>query len=119
MPRADWLFDDGRQAAARERLYAVAAELIAREGYDTFSIDELAARAHCSRATAYRYLGGKAQIRDAVLARSAARIVANVREAVEGLTGGERVLAAIEVAVAQIRTDPAGQLFIESARGAR
>jgi AcrR family transcriptional regulator len=119
MPREDWMFDDGRQTAARDRLYAFAAELIARDGFDGFSIDALAASAHCSRATVYRYLGGKAQIRDAVLARSAARIVANVGDAVEGLSGAERVTAAIEVAVAQIRADPAGQLFVESARGAR
>jgi AcrR family transcriptional regulator len=115
----DWLFEEGRRAVASERLYAAAAELISRHGYDAFTVDVLAARVHCSRATIYRYVGGKAQIRDAVLARSAARIVAVVRDSVEGLTGAERVLTAIEVAVAQIRSDPAGQLFVESAKGAR
>jgi AcrR family transcriptional regulator len=117
--REDWLFDEGRRAAASERLYAAAAELISRDGYDVFTVDALAAGAHCSRATIYRYVGGKAQIRDAVVARSAARIVDRVRAAVEGLTGAERVLTAIEVAVAQIRSDPAGRLFVESAQGAR
>jgi AcrR family transcriptional regulator len=114
--REDWLFDDGRRAVASERLYAAAAELIERHGFDGFSIDALAARVHCSRATIYRYAGGKAQIRDAVLARSATRIVDVVRASVEGLTGAERVLTAIEVAVAQIRSDPAGQLFVDSAK---
>jgi len=117
--REDWLFDDGRRAVASERLYAAAADLIERHGFDAFSIDELAARVHCSRATIYRYVGGKAQIRDAVLARSAARIVDVVRTSVDELTGAERVLTAIEVAVAQIRSDPAGQLFVDSLRGAR
>ncbi|MEY2431778.1 MAG: hypothetical protein QOC92_1503, partial [Acidimicrobiaceae bacterium] len=32
-------------------------------------------------------------------------------------TGPERVLTAIEVAVAEIRSHPAGQLFVDSARG--
>jgi AcrR family transcriptional regulator len=116
--REDWLFDEGRRAAASERLYAAAADLIERHGFEAFGIDELAARVHCSRATIYRYVGGKAQIREAVLARSAARIVDVVRTSVEGLSGAERVLTAIEVAVAQIRSDPAGPLFVDSLRGA-
>lgn len=117
--REDWLFDDGRRAVASERLYTAAADLIEHHGFDAFTVDALAARVHCSRATIYRYVGGKAQIRDAVLARSAARIVNVVRVSVEGLGGAERVVTAIEVAVAQIRTDPAGHLFVESLRGAR
>lgn len=118
MAREDWLFDEGRRAVASERLYAAAAELISRHGFDAFTVDELAARVHCSRATIYRYVGGKAQIRDAVLARSAARIVDVVRASVDGVSGADRVLTAVEVAVAQIRSDPAGPLFVESAKRA-
>jgi len=77
----------------------------------------LATRVHCSRATIYRYAGGKTQIRETVMARNAARIVDVVRRHVEGKRGAERVLAAVEVAVAEIRSDPAGKLFVESARG--
>lgn len=116
MARDDWLFDGGRQAIATERLYAMATELIVRDGMDEFSVDALAARTHCSRATIYRYLGGKKAIRDAVLVRTAARIIEVVRTSVDGRTGPERVLTAIEVAVAEIRCDPMGQLFLESAR---
>jgi hypothetical protein len=54
-----------------------------------------------------------------VLARTAARIINTVRASVESRTGPERVLTAIEVAVAEIRSDPAGQLFLDSARGGR
>jgi AcrR family transcriptional regulator len=115
--RDDWLFDDGRRMVAAERIYAAATELIFRDGIDAFNVDALAARAHCSRATIYRYVGGKKVIRDAVLARSATRIVETVRASVEGRTGPDRVLTAIEVAVAEIRADPAGQLFVDSARG--
>jgi AcrR family transcriptional regulator len=117
MSRDDWLFDGGRHATATERIYAMATELIVRDGLDAFSIDALAGRTHCSRATIYRYVGGKKDIRNAVLARTAARIIETVRASVEGRTGPERVLTAIEVAVAEIRSHPAGQLFVDSARG--
>jgi AcrR family transcriptional regulator len=117
MSRDDWLFDGGRRAVATERIYAMATEQIVRDGLDAFSVDALAARTHCSRATIYRYVGGKKDIRDAVLARTAARIIETVRGSVVGRTGPERVLTAIEVAVAEIRSDPAGQLFLDSAQG--
>jgi len=116
MSRDDWLFDSGRRATATERIYAMATELIIREGMDSFSVDALAARTHCSRATIYRYVGGKKDIRDAVLTRTAARIIETVRSSVEGHAGPERVLTAIEVAVTEIRADPMGELFLDSAR---
>jgi AcrR family transcriptional regulator len=116
MSRDDWLFDDGRRTAAVERIYAAATELIYRDGMDTFNVDTLAAQTHCSRATIYRYVGGKKDIREAVLARAATRIVGTVRASVEGRIGPDRVLTAIEVAVKEIRADPAGQMFLDSAR---
>jgi len=116
MSRDDWLFDDGRRAAAIERIYAAATEMIYRDGIGAFNVDALAAHTHCSRATVYRYVGGKKDIREAVLARAGARIVETVRASVKGRTGPDRVLTAIEVAVKEIRADPAGQLFLDSAR---
>ncbi|OBF29285.1 transcriptional regulator [Mycobacterium sp. ACS1612] len=116
MSRDDWLFDDGRWSAAAERIYAAATELIYRDGMDAFSVDALAARTHCSRATIYRYVGGKKDIREAVLARAGARIVDTIRVSVEGRAGADRVLTAIEVAVAEVRAHPASQLFLDSAR---
>ena len=116
MSRQDWLFEEGRRNAAAERIYAAATELIYRDGMNAFSVDALAAATHCSRATVYRYVGGKKDIREAVLARAAVRVVETVRASVDGRTGSDRVLTAIEVAVAEIRADPAGQLFVDSAR---
>lgn len=110
--RPDWLIGGERGAAAAERIYAAAAELLARDGIDTLDIDALAARVHCSRATVYRHAGGKTQIRDAVLARSADRIVGTVRAAVAGLSGRPRVLTAVEVAVGEVRADPVARLLI-------
>ncbi|TMS54140.1 TetR/AcrR family transcriptional regulator [Mycobacterium sp. DBP42] len=113
---ADWLVGGDRRAEAAERIYAAAAEMAARDGFDALDIDALAARVHCSRATIYRHAGGKAQIRDAVLARLAASIVAEVRRAVAGMTGSERVLAAITVALQRIRADPLFALLLGSLR---
>jgi AcrR family transcriptional regulator len=117
MPRDDWLVGGERRTIAAERIYAAATDLIAHEGLNALDIDRLAGRVHCSRATIYRYAGGKAEIRDAVLARSAAGIIDAVRSAVEGLTGSERVVTAITLALKRIRSDPMSQLMIGSTRG--
>jgi AcrR family transcriptional regulator len=117
--RDDWLVGGDRRSVASERIYAAATDLIARGGLDALDIDTLAKRIHCSRATVYRYAGGKAEIRDAVLGRAALRIVGSVRETVEDLTGAERVVTAISVALERIRSDPLGQLLISSIRGAQ
>lgn len=117
MAGADWLIGD-RRAAAAERIYAAATELIARDGIEAFDIAALEARVHCSRATIYRHVGGKAQIRDAVLARNAERIIEAVRRAVDGLSGPERAVAAVTVALEQIRADPLGRALTTSMRGA-
>ncbi|MDT0440938.1 TetR/AcrR family transcriptional regulator, partial [Streptomyces doudnae] len=114
--RKDWLIGGDRRVEAAERIYTAAAEMAARDGFDALDIDALAARVHCSRATVYRHAGGKAQIRDAVLARLAASIVAEVRRAVDGLTGAHRVLTAITVALQRIRADPMFGLLLGSLR---
>ena len=44
--------------------------------------------------------------------RLAARIVETVRRTVEGMSGSDRVVTAITVALEQIRSDPLGQLMI-------
>lgn len=119
MRRDDWLVGGDRRTAAAERIYAAAADLIARDGIDGFDIDTLARRVHCSRATVYRHVGGKSEIRDAVVLRAAARIVEGVRAAVDGLTGAERIITAIMVALDRIRSDALGQLMIHSLNGAQ
>jgi AcrR family transcriptional regulator len=116
MARDDWLIGGDRRNVAIERIYAAATELMARHGPDAFDIDALASRVHCSRATIYRYAGGKAQIRDAVVARASARIIESVRQAVEKLSGAERVVTAITVALKLIRSDPLSQLMFTPAR---
>src|ERR1700742_4712103 len=116
MVREDRLVGRSRQEAAPERIYAVAPALVAREGLDALTIDALAARVHCSPATVYRHAGGKTKIRDEVLIRGASRIIGGGRRAVEHLTGPERIVTAITVALAEIRADPLGRLMITSIR---
>jgi AcrR family transcriptional regulator len=114
MVRDDWVVGGDRRAVAADRIYAAAADLVMREGLDAFDIDTLAARVHCSRATIYRYAGGKAQIRDAVLMRLSAAISDRVRRAVDGLSGSERVVTVITVALEQVRSDPMRRILLSS-----
>lgn len=114
MSRDDWVVGGDRRTAAADRIHAAATELILRRGFDAFDIDTLAAQVHCSRATIYRYAGGKAQIRDAVLVGLSAGITDTVRRAVVGLSGAERVVVAITVALEQIRSDPIRRLMLTS-----
>lgn len=116
MAHEDWVVGGDRRAAAAERIYNAAAELMLRDGLDALDIDSLAERVHCSRATIYRYAGGKAHIRDTVLLRIAAGITDTVRREVLGLTGSERVVRAIVVALQQIRSDPIRRLMMTSTK---
>lgn len=111
VPTSDWLIGRDRRSEGAERIYAAAADLMAREGYDAFSIDALAALVHCSPATIYRHVGGKTAIRDAVLSRQAERILNSVREAIAGLTGSERIVTATIVALQRMRADPLAQIM--------
>jgi AcrR family transcriptional regulator len=114
MVRDDWVVGGDRRAAAADRIYAAATDLVIRRGFDTFDIDTLASQVHCSRATIYRYAGGKAQIRDAVLLRLSASVIDAVRRAVDGLSGPERVITAITVALEQMRSVPIRRLMLSS-----
>ncbi|CDO88728.1 transcriptional regulator [Mycobacterium triplex] len=116
MTRDDWLVGGDRRKIATERIYAAATEMITREGTDGFDIDALAKRVHCSRATIYRYAGGKAEIRDAVITRTASRIIETVRQTVENMSGPERVVTAITVALKLIRADPLYHLMSSPVR---
>jgi AcrR family transcriptional regulator len=114
MVRDDWVVGKDRRTAAAERIYAAATDLVIRQGFDAFDINTLASQVHCSRATIYRYAGGKAQIRDEVLMRLSAGIVEAVRRAVDGLSGPERVITAITVALEQMRSDHIRRVMLSS-----
>jgi AcrR family transcriptional regulator len=116
MAGQDWVVGGDRRAAATKRIYSAAADLMIRDGLDALDIDSLAEQVHCSRATIYRYAGGKAHIRDTVLLRIAAGITDTVRAEVNDLTGSARVVTAIVVALQQIRSHPIRRLMMTSSK---
>ncbi|OXR40361.1 putative HTH-type transcriptional regulator [Nocardia cerradoensis] len=114
MTSRDWLIGRDRGSEASERIYAAAAELIARDGFDKFSIDALARKIHCSPATIYRHAGGKAAIREVVLTLFSARIVELVRSSIDDLDGTDRIVTAIVVSLERIRSDPLGPMMMHA-----
>lgn len=92
---ADWLAGGNRHELAVERIYAAAAELILERGFQRISVDEVAERAGCSRATLYRYVGGKKAIQDGVISRAVEAVALEVSAAVEPLEGERRVVEAV------------------------
>ncbi|MDJ0011416.1 TetR/AcrR family transcriptional regulator [Rhodococcus erythropolis] len=113
---ADWLAGGNRRELATERIFAAAAELIREQGFDRFNADDVASRAGCSRATLYRYVGGKSAIREGLLSRGAASVASQVAAAVESLRGDERIVESILVAVDAIRADAAMSHGLAAAR---
>ncbi len=111
----DWLAGGDRGEIAVERIYAAAADSVAAHGFDRLNIDDVAARAGCSRATVYRHVGGKREIRDGVLARSIARIGADVQTAVAGLRGSERLVQAILLSLDAVRGDAVASALLSRA----
>ena len=102
----DWLTGGDRHDKATEQIYEVAAKLAAVQGLDRLSIEAIASRAGCSKATVYRHTGGKIAIRDGLLVRAMARVLNSVRQQVRSMAGEERVVAAILLSVRAVRTDP-------------
>ncbi|MUL65593.1 TetR family transcriptional regulator [Mycobacterium sp. CBMA 234] len=102
----DWLIGADRRDAGMERIYAAAAASAAAHGLDRLNIDEIAASVGCSRATVYRHVGGKQELRDGVLARAIARVGRQIADAVAGHAGPERIAVAVLSAVRVVRADP-------------
>ncbi|TPG36613.1 TetR/AcrR family transcriptional regulator [Mycolicibacterium hodleri] len=90
---------------AAERILRAATEAVADRGLDGLSMEDVALRAGCSRATVYRRVGGKEALRDAVLDQAIDRITAAVAHAVDHLDGDERVAHTIVASLDIIRTD--------------
>lgn len=108
--------DEDRSDRARALLVDAATAMIRQNGVDRFDINELARRAHCSRATVYRHIGGKAAIIEAVLTASSAQVTAQVVDLTHHLRGRERAVTAVEVALREIRRDRVTQQLLTSRR---
>lgn len=92
-----------------------ATEAVADCGLNGLSMDDVAVRAGCSRATVYRRVGGKDAIRDAVLDHATDRITSSVAHAVAHLAGDERVVQAIVASLDMIRGDAVSAALLTGA----
>ncbi|MEO9328280.1 TetR/AcrR family transcriptional regulator [Gordonia aurantiaca] len=111
----DWLVGGDRVGVARARLISQAATIIAARGLDGFGIDELARRAHCSRATVYRHVGGRTAIIEAVLVATATPVLESIRARVADTTGEERARIAIGAALRELRGNRVIRQFLRPA----
>ncbi|MFE3292370.1 TetR/AcrR family transcriptional regulator [Rhodococcus sp. NPDC059234] len=114
--RVDWLTGGSRRDAATERIYAAAAALLDERGFEAVTVEDVAARAGCSRATLYRYVGGRDAILDGVITRAAAAVATEVSEAVASLNGSERIVEAILTSVRAVRANPALHTWFAGSR---
>ncbi|MEV5649635.1 helix-turn-helix domain-containing protein [Nocardia sp. NPDC052254] len=111
----DWLAGGVRRTVARSRIETAAAELFLERGIDRVSIDDVAARVGCSRATVYRHVGGKSELVRIVMSSAAREIAERVAAGVASLRGPRRVTEAILTSLAAIRREPALAAFLSGA----
>ncbi|APE35038.1 TetR family transcriptional regulator [Nocardia mangyaensis] len=104
--QADWLAGGDRRALAIDRIERAALALFLDRGIDSVKTEDIAAAAGCSRATLYRYVGGKPRIVRAVMVRAAGNVVARVEAAIDPVPPSRRPVEAILAAVAALRADP-------------
>jgi AcrR family transcriptional regulator len=102
----DWLAGGSRRDASRQRIITVATELLREHGFDNLDPDQVAARAGCSRATMYRYVGGKDAIREAVVLQLAISVVQQIQNEVSKFQGADRAVEVVLASVAACRAEP-------------
>jgi AcrR family transcriptional regulator len=102
----DWLAGSTRREASQARILEVAAQLIAERGAVGVATEDICQRVGCSRATLYRYLGGRPAIFDALVRQRSIPVTTAVHHATAALTGDERVVESILATVNGIRADP-------------
>ncbi|MBF6149374.1 TetR/AcrR family transcriptional regulator [Nocardia nova] len=115
----DWLLATDRHDRAADHIYSAATHLIISAGFDNLTVDSVARRAHCSRATVYRHTGGVAHLRETVLARAATSIIEKVEAAIARRSGTDRTYTALTVALREARAEPVVTAFLGSEHGPR
>jgi AcrR family transcriptional regulator len=93
-------------SAVLAQIHAAATESVAANGFDGMSMEDVALRAGCSRATVYRRVGGKEAIRDVVLNQAVARMTTAVAQAVEDVDERDRIESVISASLESVRADP-------------
>ncbi|AHH16817.1 putative transcriptional regulator, TetR family [Nocardia nova SH22a] len=111
----DWLAGGVRRTVARERIESAAAELFLERGIDRVGVDDVAARAGCSRATVYRHVGGKPELVRTVMSSAARDFAERVAARVAPLHGPRRAVEAVLTSVTIIRREPVLAAFLADA----
>ena len=115
MPDSDaWLIPGDRREAALARIHAAGIDVLRERGPKKFSLEEVARRAGCSRATVYRFVGSKRSLVDTLVALAAADVIAKVRKRTRGMQGRELVVESILAGVQAIRGDRTLGEFVKS-----
>ena len=115
MPDSDaWLIPGSRREAALERIYAAGSDVLRERGPKTFSLEEVARRAGCSRATVYRFVGNKRSLVDTLVGLAATTVVEQVRTQTRGMQGKQLVIESILAGVQAIRSDRTLAEFVKS-----
>jgi len=109
-----WLVPGDRREVALARIHSAGIEVLRERGPKKFSLEEVARRAGCSRATVYRFVGSRRAIVDTLVAMAAADVIASVRKRTEGMTGRELVVESILAGVQAIRSDRTLGEFVKS-----
>ena len=95
------------QVTEIETVLDAAADLIALNGIGGTTVDAIAQRAGVSRATVYRYVGGKDEIVQAVIAQEAEHVLERVAAAISVSTSPDMAIAeAVSTALAVIAENP-------------
>lgn len=100
---------DGRDLTGR--ILDAARRLVLRQGARRLSLTEVAILAGVSRPTLYRYFPSKEDLIDALGKREYRRFNSAMREAVSGLSGPQRLEAAIDVVAGVLEEQPPRHLI--------
>lgn len=104
-PTVDWRAQ--RTDASAQRILDAAEVLYAAHGVDGVTMRDLAAAVGCSRATLYRYYPSREAVQAAFVDRSAQRLARGVAAAAGSGDPGDRLVAAVTVALRLVRGNPA------------
>ncbi|RLB42753.1 MAG: hypothetical protein DRH30_04300 [Deltaproteobacteria bacterium] len=105
--REAWDGDPPHRTAARERLLAVAAQRVARDGIARTGIAHVALEAGVSRPTVYRYFKDREELIRSVLLQAGLRLANDVQEHIRSFADpGEKIVEATLFTLRVIRDNP-------------
>lgn len=81
---------------ALARIHAAGIDVLRERGPKRFSLEEVARKAGCSRATRYRFVGNKRALVDTLASLAATEVNTTVRERTQGMSGRELVVESID-----------------------